>query len=127
MKLRPKGEFEEDSLDEDDGNEGDNDSDDSEGMAAHLDRILEGPPQADVDALRTGAPKSTSGSPRDGQQKESSPRRSRADTPLEPARGRAVSRPQPPPASGAVHRVKTMVIGPLTLGRAAVAASSQGE
>ena len=40
-----------------DGNEGDDGSDDSEGMATRLDRILEGPPQADVVVPRTGAPK----------------------------------------------------------------------
>jgi len=38
-----------------------------------------------------------------------------------------VSRPQPPLVSGVGHRVKTMATGPLTRGRAAVAASSQGE
>ena len=54
-KSRQKGESEEESRNEDDGNEGDDDSDDSEGMAARLDRILEGPPQADVDVPQTGA------------------------------------------------------------------------
>ena len=39
----------------DDGNEGDDGSDDSEGMAARLEKILEGPPQADVVVPRTGA------------------------------------------------------------------------
>ena len=96
-------------------------------MAARLDRILEGPPQADVDVPRTGAPKRTSGGPHEGQQRESSPRRSRADTPPAPAQGRTVSQPQPPPAPGAGHWVKTMATGPLTRGRAAVVASSQRE
>ena len=126
-KSRQKGESEEESPDEDDGNDGDDDSDDSEGMAARLDKILEGPPQADIDVPRTGAPKRALGGPRDGQQRESSPSCSRADTPPVPALGRAVSRPQPPPASGAGHRVRTMATGPLTHGRATVAASSQGE
>ena len=66
-KSRQKGESEEESPDEDDGNEGDDDSDDSEGMAARLDRILEGPPQADVNVPRTGAPKRASGASRDSQ------------------------------------------------------------
>jgi len=47
-KSRQRGEPEEDSPDEVDGNKGDDDSDDSEGMAARLDKILEGSPQADV-------------------------------------------------------------------------------
>ena len=126
-KSRQKGESEEESPDEDDGNEGDDDSDDSEGMAARLDRILEGPPQADVDVPRTGAPKRASGGSHDSQQRESSPRRSRADTPPVPAQGCAVSQPQPPPAYGAGHRVKSMAMGPLSHGRAVVAASSQRE
>ena len=42
-RSRQKGESEEDSPEEDDGNEGDDDGNDSEGMAARLDRILEGP------------------------------------------------------------------------------------
>ena len=126
-KSRQKGESEEESPDEDDGNEGDDDSDDSEGMAACLDKILEGPPQADVDVSRMGAPKRVLSGSRDGQKRESSPRCSRADTPPMPVQGHAISRPQPPPASGAGHRVKTMAMGPLTRGRAAMAASSQGE
>ena len=82
VKSRQRGESEEESPDEDDGNDGDNDSDDFEGMAARLDKILEGPPQADVDVPRIGAPKGVSSVSRDGQQREPSPRRSRADTPL---------------------------------------------
>jgi len=93
-KSRQKGEPEEDSPDEDDNDEGDDGSDDSEGMASRLDRILEGPPQADVVVLRTGAPKGASSGSHDGQQGESSPRRPRTDTPLVPAQGRAVHRPQ---------------------------------
>ena len=65
---RREGEFEEDSLDEDEGNEGDDDSDDSEGMAARLDKILEGSPDTS----------------RDRRQEETSSRRSRADSPLPP-------------------------------------------
>ena len=127
VKSRQKWESKEESPDEDDGNEGDDDSDDSEGMAARLDRIFEGPPQADVDVPWTGAPKRASGSPRNGQQRESSPRRSRADTPPVPVQGRAISQPQPPPTSRAGHRVKAMATGPLTHDRAAVVASSQRE
>jgi hypothetical protein len=84
-KSRQKGESEEDSPDEDDGNEGDDDRDDSEGMVARLDRILEGPPQADITVPRTGAPKGASSGSCDGQQGESSPRRSRVDNPPAPA------------------------------------------
>ena len=126
-KLRQRGESKEESPDEDDGNDGDDDSDDSEGMAARLDKILEGPPQADVDVARTGAPKRAAGRSRDGQQGESSLHRSRADTPPMLAQGRAVSCPQTPPVSGAGHRVKTMATRQLTRGRAAVTALSQGE
>ena len=58
---------EEDSPDEDDDNESNDGSDDSEGMAARLDRILEGPPQADVVVPWTGDPKGASSRARDGQ------------------------------------------------------------
>ena len=81
VKSMQRGESEEESPDEDDGNDEDDDSDDSEGMAARLDKILEGPPQADIDVPWTGAPKGASSGSRDGQQRESSPRCSRADTP----------------------------------------------
>ena len=124
-KSRQRGEPEEDSPDEDDGNEGDDGSDDSEGMAARLDRILESPPQADVVVPRMGAPKEASSGSHDGQHGESSPRRSHTDTPRVPMQGRTVPRPQPPPASKAGHRVKSLATGPLTRGRAA--ASSKGE
>ena len=120
-KSRQRVEPEEDSPDEGDDNEGDDGSDDSEGMVARLDKILEDPPQADVDIPWMGAPKRAP----DGHQREPSPSRSRADTPPLPAPGRAISRPQPPPAPGAGHRVKTMATGPLTRGR--TAASSQGD
>jgi len=56
-KSRQRGEPEEESPNEDEGDDGDDDSDDSEGMASRLDRILEGPPRADANAPRTGAPK----------------------------------------------------------------------
>jgi len=126
-KSRQKGKSEEDFPDEDDGNEGDDDSDGSEGMAACLDRILEDPPCADVDISWAGASKKSSGSARDGQQKEASPHRSRVETPPAPVRGQAASLPQPPPSSRAGHRVKTMATGPLTHDRAAMAASNQRE
>ena len=80
-KSRQRGEPEEESPDEDDGADGDDDSDDSEGMASRLDRILEGPPQTSVDASQTGVPKEAPSGPRESQQRESSPCRSRADTP----------------------------------------------
>ena len=80
-KSRQRGEPEEESPDEDDGGDGDDDSDDSEGMASRLDRILEGPSQTGVDVLRTGVPKGAPSGPRESQQRESSPRCSRADTP----------------------------------------------
>ena len=74
-KSRQRGEPEEESPDEDDGGDGDDDSDDSEGMASRLDRILEGPPQTDVDVPWTGAPKGGPSGSLEGQQRESSPRR----------------------------------------------------
>lgn len=93
VKSRQRGEPEEESPDEDDGGDGDDDSDDSEGMASRLDRILEGPPQTGVDVPRTGVQKGAPSRSHESQQRESSPRRSRADTPLEPAPGRTVPRP----------------------------------
>ena len=124
-KSRQRGEPEEESLDEDEGGDGDVDSDDSEGMASLLDRILEGPPRGDVDAPRTGAPEEGPGGSLERQQREPSPRHSRADTPPVPAQGRAVPRPQPPPAPKAGDRAKPQATGPLTRGRAA--ASGKGE
>ena len=115
-EIQAEGEPEEEAPDEDDGGDGDDDNDDSEGMASCLDRILEGPPQTGVDIPRTGIPKGAPSGSRESQQREPSPRRSRADIPPAPVQGRTVPRPQPPPAS------KT---GPLTRGRAA--ASSKGE
>ena len=93
-------------------------------MAARLDRIFEDPPRADFDISRAGATKKSSGGARNEQQKEASPRRSRAETPPAPVRGRAASQPQAPLASGPGHRVKTLAMGALTRGRAAVAASN---
>jgi len=124
-KSRQRGEPEEESPDEDDGGDGDDDSDDSDGMASYLDRILEGPPQSGVDIPRTGVPKGAPSGPRESQQRESSPRRSRANTPPVPVQGRTVPRPQPPPPSKAGDRAKSLATGPLTRGRAA--ASSKGE
>ena len=97
-KSRQRGEPEEESPDEDDGGDGDDDSDDSEGMASRLDRILEGPPQTGVDIPRTGVPKGAPSRPHGSQQRESSPRRSRADTPPVPTPGRTV----PPPTSSCI-------------------------
>ena len=70
-KSRQRGEPEEESPNEDDGGDGDDDSDDSEGTASRLDRILEGSPQGDVDALRMGAPKDGPGESLERQQRES--------------------------------------------------------
>ena len=123
-KTRQRGEPEEESPDEDDGGD-DDDSDDSEGMASRLDRILEGPPQTSVDVPRMGVPKGAPSGSREGQQRESSPRRSRIDTPPEPTPGRTVHRPPPPPASKVGHPVKSLVTGPLTRGRATT--SSKGK
>jgi len=124
-KSRQRGEPEEESLDEDDGGDDDDDSDDSEGMASRLDRILEGPPRTDVDAPQMGTPKEGPSRSLERQQRESSPHRSRADTPPVPAQGWIISRPQPPPTSKAGDRAKSLATGPLTRGRAA--ASSKGE
>jgi len=76
------GESEEDSPNEDDENDDDDGNDDSEGMAARLDWILQDLPQTDVSTSRAGASKGPQGEPRDGCQKEASPRHPRADTPL---------------------------------------------
>jgi len=88
-------------------------------MASRLDRILEGPPRADADAPRTGAPKEGPSRSLERQQRESSPRCSRADTPPTPVRCRSVPRPQPPPTPKAGDRAKPQATGPLTRGRAA--------
>ena len=66
-EVQAVGEPEEESPDEDDGGEGDDDSDDSERMASRLDRILEGPPQTDVDIPWTGVPKGVLSGPRESQ------------------------------------------------------------
>ncbi|XP_021309156.1 RNA polymerase II degradation factor 1-like [Sorghum bicolor] len=87
-KSRQRGEPEEESPDEDDGSDGDDNSDDFEGMASRLDRILEGLPRAGADAPWTGAPKEGLSGSLEKQQRESSPHRSRADTPPAPVRGR---------------------------------------
>ena len=124
-KSRQRGEPEEESPDEDDGGDGDDDSDDSKGMASRLDRILEDPPQTDIAIPRADGPKAASSGPCDGQQGESPPRRSRADTPPAPTQGRAASRPRPLPTPKAGLQAKSLATGPLTHGRAA--ASSKGE
>jgi len=85
-KSRCGGESEVDSPDEDDESDDGDDDDDSEGMAARLDRILEDPPRTDVDIPHAGASKGPPAGPRDGRQKEVSPRCSRAETPLLPHR-----------------------------------------
>ena len=94
-------------------------------MASRLNWILEGPPQTGVDVPRAEVPKGGPSGSRESQRREPSPRRSRADTPPGPASGRNVPHPQPPPASKAGHRVKSLTMGPQTRGRAA--ASSKGE
>jgi len=124
-RSRQREEPEEESPNEDDGGDSDDSSDDSEGMASRLDRILEGPPQADADVPRTGAPKEGPGGSLEGQQRESSPRRSRADVPPAPAQSRSVPHPQPPPTPKAGDRAKPQATGPLTHGRAT--ASGKGE
>ena len=124
-KSRQRGEPEEESPNEDDGGDGDDSSDDSEGMASWLDRLLEGPPRADADIPRTGAPKEAPGGFLERQQRESSPHRSRADVPPAPAQSRSVPHPQPPPAPKAGEQAKPQATGPLTRGRAAV--SGKGE
>jgi len=124
-KYRQRGEPEEESPDEDDGGDGDNDTDDSEGMASYLDTILEGPPRADADAPRTGAPEEGPSGSLGRQQRESSPRRSRADTPPAPMQSQSILHPQPPPAPKADDRGKPQATGPLSRGRAA--ASGKGE
>ena len=86
---------------------------------------LEGPPRADADAPRTGAPMEGSSGSLERQQRESSPRRSRADTPPAPAQSQSVPRPQPPPVPKVGDRAKPQATGPLTRGR--VAASGKGE
>ena len=124
-KSRHEGEPEEESPDEDDSDD-DDDDDDSEGMAAQLDRAVQGLPQIDVSSLRVGASKGPQGEPRDERQKEVSPRRPCSDTPPASAQGRAVPPSQHIPASGLGRRVKTSMTGSLTRGRAAAMASSQG-
>jgi len=91
-KARHEGEPQEDSPDEDDGDDDDDDND-SEGMAAHLDRALQGLPQTHVSSSRAGASKGPQGGDRDGRQREASPRRLRADTPPATTQGRAILLP----------------------------------
>jgi len=117
-KSRQRGEPKEESPNEDDGGDGDGSSDDSEGMASRLDRILEGPPRADADVPRTGAPKEGPGGSLERQQRESSPCRSRVDVPPAPAQSRSVPHPQSPPAPKAGDRANPQATGPLTRGRA---------
>jgi hypothetical protein len=105
-KARQRGEPEEESPSEDDGGDSDDNSDDFEGMVSRLDKILEGPPRADADVPRTGAPKEGPGGSLERQLRESSPRRSRADVPPAPAHSRSVPHPQPPPAPKAGDRAK---------------------
>jgi len=112
-KSRQRGEPEEESPSDDDGGDVDDDSDDSEGMASRLDRILEGPPQGDIDAPRMETLKEGPGGSH----------RSRADTPPVPATGQAAPRPPPAPKMGS--HAKPQATGPLTRGRAA--ASEKGE
>ena len=76
---------------------------------------------------RTGASKGPQGEPRDGCQKEASPHRPRADMPPAPTLGLAIPPLLPLPPSGLGRRVKTSTTRPLTRGRTAMVASSQGE
>jgi hypothetical protein len=84
-KSRQRGEPEEEYPGDDDDD--DEDSDDSEGMASRLDRILEGPPQGDVDVPRMETPK----------EGPSGSHRPRADTPPTPMTGQVALRPSPVP------------------------------
>jgi len=110
-KSRQRGEPEEESpSDDDDDDEG---SDDSEGMASLLDRILEGLPRGDVDAPRTETPKEGPGGSH----------RPRADTRPAPMAGQTAPRPLPAPRGGG--HARPQATGPLTHGRAA--ATEKGE
>ena len=104
-KSRQRGEPEEESPSDDDGDD-DEDSDDCEGMASHLDCILEGPPRGDIDAPRMETPKEGPGGSH----------RPCADTPPVPATGLVALRPPPAPNTGGHARPQAM--GPLTRGRA---------
>jgi len=89
-KSRQRGEPEEESPSEDDDD--DEGSDDSEGMASRLDRILEGPARGDVDVPRTEIPK----------EGPSGSHRPRADAPPAPMTGQVAPRPPPAPRGAAM-------------------------
>jgi len=89
-KSRQRGEPEKESSSEDDDD--DEGSDDSEGMASRLERILEGPPRGDFDVPQTEAPmEGPNGS-----------HRPRADTPPVPMTGPVAPRPPPAPRGAAM-------------------------
>ena len=118
-KQRREGEPEEESPNEDDGDDHDDDDDDSEGMAARLDRVMQGLPQTNISSSRAEASRGPHGGDRDDRQNEASPRRSHANTAPATTQGRAILPPRPPQVSGSGHRVKTSATGPLTRGCAA--------
>lgn len=76
--------------------------------------------------MQEGAPKEPQGGEQGGCQEEPSSRRPRGGTPPATAQARADLPPRPPKDSRPGLRVKTSTTGPLTRGRAATAASSQG-
>ena len=110
-KSRHEGEPEEESPDEDDS---DDDDDDSDGMAARLDRAVQGQPQIDVPSSRAGASKGPQRKPYNRCQKEASSCRPRGDTPPAPTQGRVVPPLQPLLAFGPGRRVKSSMMAPLT-------------
>ena len=120
-KQRCGGEPKEESPDDDDGND-DDDNDDPEGMAARLDRVLQGLPQTDVSSSRVEASKRPQNRDHDGRQKETSPHRSCIDTPPTITQGRVALLPRPPQASDLGRRVTTSATRPLTRGCAAAVA-----
>ena len=91
-KERHEGEPEEESPNEDDGDD-DDDDDESEGMAARLNRVLQGLPQTDIPSSRAEALKGPQGGGRDERQKEASPHHSCTDTPPATNQGRTALPP----------------------------------
>ena len=89
-KSRQRGEPEEESPSDDDYD--DEGSDDSEGMASCLDRMIEGPPLGDVDTPRKETPKEGPGGSH----------RPRVDAPPAPMAGQVAPRPPPAPRGAAM-------------------------
>ena len=104
-QARCEGSPKEDSLDEDD---------DSEGMAARLNRLLHVPPQVGALPSSVEATKGLQDGKREGRWKEASPHRPHANTLPAAVHGRADLPPCPPQAFGSSHRVKTARTRPLT-------------